>query len=353
MQTVRNRVADILGIDLPIVQAPMNYIAGHALAAAVSAAGGMGVLGPNAGKVQGEEISMRERTLREFARIREVTDKPVGINVVVPDGENKAALMYARSTVEAAAEGGATAAFCVGGLQPTIFELIKEKGMKLIVRPLTPTVKNAREAQAMGADIFVATGYDAGGFLPSHHTGTFSIVPMIVDAVTIPVLAAGGINDLRGVRAAFALGAEGVYVGTRFIATNECAANDHAKELICKLSGSNLLYVDETQRSLPTEFAAEAYVKHRLAPRVIWDRHCQTRILAPTVPTTVDLVGALRTGMYDGEPDKGIVTVNTGIDVIRSVVPAAQVVSELMADFLRYADFLKAKASAEEATPKA
>ena len=256
MQTVRNRVADILGIDLPIVQAPMNYIAGHALAAAVSAAGGMGVLGPNAGKVQGEEISMRERTLREFARIREVTDKPVGINVVVPDGENKAALMYARSTVEAAAEGGATAAFCVGGLQPTIFELIKEKGMKLIVRPLTPTVKNAREAQAMGADIFVATGYDAGGFLPSHHTGTFSIVPTIVDAVTIPVLAAGGINDLRGVRAAFALGAEGVYVGTRFIATNECAANDHAKELICKLSGSNLLYVDETQRSLPTEFAA-------------------------------------------------------------------------------------------------
>ena len=67
----------------------------------------------------------------------------------------------------------------------------------------------------------------------------------------------------------------------------------------------------------------------------------------------MDLVGALRTGMYDGEPDKGIVTVNTGIDVIRSVVPAGQVVSELMADFLRYADFLKAKASAEEATPKA
>ena len=100
MQTVRNRVADILGIDLPIVQAPMNYIAGHALAA-VSAAGGMGVLGPNAGKVQGEEISMRERTLREFSRIREVTDKPVGINVVVPDGDNKAALMYARNTVEA------------------------------------------------------------------------------------------------------------------------------------------------------------------------------------------------------------------------------------------------------------
>lgn len=333
MQTVHNRVVDILGIELPIVQAPMNYISGHALTAAVSAAGGMGVLGPNAGKVQGEEISMHERTLREFSRIREVTDKPVGINVVLPDGDNKAALMYARSTVEAAAAGGATAAFCVGGLQPSIFELIKTKGMKLVVRPLTPTVKNAREAQAMGADIFVATGYDAGGFLPSQPTGTISIVPTIVDAVTIPVLAAGGINDLRGVRAAFALGAEGVYVGTRFIATNECAANDHAKELICKLSGSNLLYVDETQRSLPTEFAAEVNDKRRLAP---------------TVPTMVDLVGAIRIGMYDGEPDKGIVTVNTGIDVIRTVVPAAQVVRELMADFLRYAESAKAKASAGE-----
>ena len=335
MQTVRNRVAEVLGIDLPIVQAPMNYIAGHALAAAVSAAGGMGVLGPNAGKVQGEEMPMRERMLREFERIRAVTDKPVGVSVVLPDGDNKAALMYARNTVLAAAEGGAAAAFCVGGLQSEIFELIKSKGMKLVVRPLTPTVRNAREAQSMGADIFVATGYDAGGVLPSHHVGTFSIVPAIADAMTIPVLAAGGINDLRGVRAAFALGADGVYVGTRFIATDECAANAQTKELICKLSGSSLLYVDETQRSLPTEFAAEAYVKHRLQP---------------TVPTAVDLVGAMRNGMYDGEPDKGIVSVNTGIDVIRSVVPAAQVVRELMADFLRYAEFVKAKEGAQEAS---
>lgn len=334
MQTVRNRVAEVLGIDLPIVQAPMNYIAGHALAAAVSAAGGMGVLGLNAGKIEGEEIGMRDRMLREFERIRAVTDKPVGVNIVLPDGDNKTALAYARSIVETASEAGAAAAFCVGGLQPSIFELIKSKGMKLVVRSITPTVRSAREAQAMGADIFVATGYDAGGVLPGQHVGTFTIVPAIADAVTIPVLAAGGINDLRGVRAAFALGAEGVYVGTRFIATEECAANAKTKELICRLSGTSLLYVDETQRSLPTEFAAEAYVKHRLQP---------------TVPTTVDLVGAMRSGMYDGEPDKGIVSVNTGIDVIGSVMPAAQVVRELMADFLRYAEFVKAKENAQEA----
>lgn len=333
MQTLKNRVTEILGIELPIVQAPMNFISGHALAAAVSQAGGMGVLGPNAGRVKGEELSMRERLLREFERIRKITDKPVGVNVVLPDGDNKAALLYARSTVQVAAEAGATAAFCVGGLQPEIFDFIKTNGMKLVVRPLTPTVRNAREAQQMGADIYVATGCDAGGVLPSHAVGTFTIVPVIAEALDIPVLAAGGINDLRGVRAAMALGAEGVYVGTRFVATYECAANAAAKELICKLTGSSLLSVDETERSLPTEFAAEAYVKHRLQP---------------TVPTTVDLAAALRCGMYDGQPDQGIVTVNTGIDLIREVVPAAQVVRELMADYVRYAEFLKAKQTAQE-----
>lgn len=333
MQIVRNRVAEVLGIEFPIVQAPMNFIAGHALAAAVSAAGGMGVLGLNAGKVEGEAIGMRERLLREFERVRAVTDKPVGVNVALPDGDNKTALAYASSIVTTAAEAGAAAVFCVGGLQPSIFELIKAKGMKLVVRSITPTVRNAREAQAMGADLIVATGYDAGGVLPGQHVGTFTIVPAIAEAVNIPVLAAGGINDLRGVRAAFALGAEGVYVGTRFVATDECAANAKTKELICKLSGASLLYVDETLRSLPTEFAAEAYVKHRLQP---------------TVPTTVDLVGAMRSGMYDAEPDKGIVSVNSGIDVIRSVVPAAQVVRELMADFVRYSEFVKAKEGAQD-----
>ena len=333
MQTVSNRVTEILGIDLPLVQAPMHSIAAHALVAAVSAAGGMGVLGLNAGRGVGEQISSHELLLREFERIRALTDKPAGVNIVLPEGDNKAALAYAKNTVAAAAEAAAAAVFCVGGLQPEVFESIKNKGMKLVYRSLTPTVHNAREAQAMGVDILVATGYDAGGVLPAHHIGTFSIVPVIADAVSIPVLAAGGINDLRAVRAAFALGAEGVYVGTRFVATTECAANDKTKQLICRSSGASLLYVDETERSLPTEFAAEAYVKHRLQP---------------SVPTTVDLVAALRRGMFEEQPDKGIVTVNSGIDVIRSVVPAAQVVGELMADFVRYAEFVRAKQGAQD-----
>lgn len=338
MQTIANRVAETLGIELPIVQAPMNYIAGHALAGAVSKAGGLGVLSLNAGKTEGESLNTRDRLIRELARVREVTDKPVGVNVVLPEGENKTALLYARTAVEAAREGGASVMVCVGGLQPALFELIKCAEMKLVYRSLTPTVRNAKQAQAMGVDVIVATGDDAGGVLPGHHTGTFTIVPAIADAVTIPVLAAGGINDLRGVRAAFSLGAEGVYVGTRFIATDECAANAKTKELICRLSGANLLYVDETLRSLPTEFAAEAYVKHRLQP---------------TVPTAVDTVAAMRTGMYDGDPDQGIVSVNTGIDVIHTVMPAEQVARELMGDFVRAASLLKAKSQAQDIAPEA
>ena len=86
MQTIANRVAETLGIELPIVQAPMNYIAGHALAGAVSKAGGLGVLSLNAGKTEGESLNTRDRLIRELARVREVTDKPVGVNVVLPEG---------------------------------------------------------------------------------------------------------------------------------------------------------------------------------------------------------------------------------------------------------------------------
>lgn len=134
-------------------------------------------------------------------------------------------------------------------------------------------------------------------------------------------------------RAAFCLGAEGVYVGTRFIASDECAANAKTKELVCRLSGANLLEVDETLRSLPTEFAAEAYVKHRLQPGA---------------PSSIDTVAAMRKGMYDGDPDEGLVSVNTGIDVIRSVVPAARIVGELMADFVRGRHAVQIQARAQD-----
>lgn len=333
MQTVSNRVAALLGIEYPIVQAPMNFIAGHALAAAVSRAGGMGVLSLNASKVQGESLGLKERLIREFARVREVTDKPVGMNIVLPDGDNLTALRLARTLVDIGIEAGASAVFCVGGLQPALFEKIKKSGMKLVVRSLTPTVRHARDAQEMGADAVIVTGADAGGVLPAHRTGTFTILPAVADAVSIPILAAGGINDLRAVRAAFCLGAEGVYVGTRFIASDECAANAKTKELVCRLSGANLLEVDETLRSLPTEFAAEAYVKHRLQPGA---------------PSSIDTVAAMRKGMYDGDPDEGLVSVNTGIDVIRSVVPAARIVGELMADFVRGRHAVQIQARAQD-----
>lgn len=316
--TQKKNVAKILGVEYAVVQAPMAYIAGYRLAAAVSSAGGLGVLGPNAGYVEGEQITTRDRLLRELHRVRELTDKPVGVNVVLAAGGNAAALAYAKSTVLAAADGGATACVCVGGLVPEIFDLIKEKGMNLIVRPLTPDSRNARRAEELGADIFVATGCDAGGVLPANGVGTFSIVPAIASSLSIPVLAAGGINDRRGVRAALALGAAGVFCGTRFIATEECAANLKTKELICKCRGADLLVIDDTKRSLPTEFAAEVYVKHRLQPGA---------------PASVDLVHALRDGMYGDNPDKGIVSVNTAIDLIASVVPAAQALQELAAGF--------------------
>ena len=107
---------------------------------------------------------------------------------------------------------------------------MKSHQIKIIYRPLTPTIENAKEAESFGADIYVATGFDEGGTVPERVIGTFSIVPMIADAIDIPVVAAGGIGDYRTVNAAFALGAEGVFAGSLFIATTENPAAENVKQ---------------------------------------------------------------------------------------------------------------------------
>ncbi|HWJ78385.1 MAG TPA: nitronate monooxygenase [Niallia sp.] len=131
---------------------------------------------------------------------------------------------------------------------------IKDNNAMLIHRELTPTPDAARMAEKAGADIIIATGYDEGGWIPQNQIGTFSIVPTIFDSVEILVIPTCGINDIRGVRASFALGAEGVYVGTRFIVSEECPASDKTKEEIISTKAKDLVFVSSTQRSTPHKF---------------------------------------------------------------------------------------------------
>lgn len=320
----KNRIIDILKIKYPIVQAAMNWITDANMVAAVSNAGGMGVLGPNAGaKFEGNErISTEERYRNEFRKIKALTDKPFGVNVFLPEDGNTEMEAYSEKIIDIAFEEGVNIFVTVGQVNKKLVKQMKKHNGIWVHRELTPTPEAARLAESAGADIIIATGYDEGGWIPQNKIGTFSIVPTIVDSVQIPVMATGGINDIRGVRAAFALGAEGVYVGTRFILSHECPASDVCKQDIIQTKAKDVVFVSGTQRSTPHKFARE------LA------RLYEDGMSTAELDEKISQIDGLRPGMLEGNLEEGIVSVNTVIDLIKDVKSCESIVKELIADFI-------------------
>ncbi|HLR68162.1 MAG TPA: nitronate monooxygenase [Virgibacillus sp.] len=311
-----NRVCEILGMQYPIVQAAMNWITNANMVAAVSNAGGMGVLGPNAGaKYNGsKKISTENRYRNELRKVKAKTDKNFAVNVILPkEGKDDT---YAQTVIDVALEAGVKTFVSVGTVNKALFQKVKENHATLIHHELTPTPDAAKKAEETGADMIIATGYDEGGVIPQNRIGTFSIVPTIVDAVDIPVIAAGGINDIRGVRAAFALGAEGVYAGTRFIVSKECPASDITKQDIIRSKAHDLVFVSALQRSTPHKLALELEKNYENG-------------------TSSNEEMSLRPGMLEGKLDEGIVSVNTAIDMIQEVKSCEDIVKELMADYIQ------------------
>ena len=322
MNKLDNPICRILGTQYPLIQAPMNWINNAEMVAAVSNAGALGVLGPNSGPkvIDGRKVPTEERISSELARIRQLTTAPVGINIFSAHDEGTRA--YAMKTIAASKANNVNIYCVVGTFDEIIYRAIKEAGGIIVHRELTPTIESARMAEEQGADIIVATGIDEGGMLPSSCMGTFTIVPAIVDAVkSVPVMAAGGINDIRGVRAAFALGAQGVYVGTRFIASNECPAAQDVKEMIVADNGEDIIAVAPNERSLPTAAAIE------------YNRRMVAGESAETIHKEIMERGGLGRAMLYGDVTNGIISVNTGISTILSIKPVAEIVAELMADF--------------------
>ncbi|HLQ97061.1 MAG TPA: nitronate monooxygenase, partial [Candidatus Dormibacteraeota bacterium] len=196
-----------------------------------------------------------------------------------------------------------------------------KRGGTIIFRELTPSISGAKIAEENGVDLIVATGYDEGGHIPQRAIGKFSIVPTIVDAVNIPVVATGGINDIRGVRAAIALGAEGVYIGTRFIVSDENPALERAKQDIIEYRGEDLLLVSSLQRSTPHRSAIELEVMYKNGTP------------SDDVEKEITNRGAARSGMLEGKISQGIVSTNTAIDMIKEKKSVKGIVDELMVDF--------------------
>ncbi|MGP1907329.1 NAD(P)H-dependent flavin oxidoreductase [Metabacillus sp. JX24] len=209
----KTRITDMLDIEYPIIQGGLAYLAYSELAAAVSNAGGLGQI---TAMSLGEPELLRE----EIAKVRMKTDKPFGVNFAVGQhGRPYSDLL------QVAIDEEVPVITMTGGNPAPIFDQLKGVNVKKLV--LVAARRQAEKAEELGADAVMVVGQEGGGHLGRDDTGTFVLIPQVVDAVSIPVIASGGIGDGRGLMAALSLGAEGIEMGTRFIATKECT---HAHE---------------------------------------------------------------------------------------------------------------------------
>lgn len=214
------KISQLLGIKYPIIQGGLAYLAYSDLAAAVSNAGGLG-------QITAMSLNSPEELRTEIRNVRKKTSHPFGVNFAI--GQHGRAFS---DFVDVAIEEKVPVISMTGGNPTPIFEQLKGVDVKKLV--LVAARRQAVKAEQLGADAVMVVGHEGGGHLGKDDTGTFVLIPQVVDAVSIPVIAAGGIGDGRGLMAALSLGAEGIEMGTRFIATKECihASDAYKKALI-------------------------------------------------------------------------------------------------------------------------
>lgn len=226
----KTRVTELLGTDLPIVQGGLAYLAYAELAAAVSNAGGLG-------QITAMSLSSPEQLKEEIHKVRQLTDKPFGVNFAIGDHGRDFSHM-----LQAAIQENVPVISMTGGNPTPIFEQLEGTLIKKLV--LVAARKQALKAEKLGADAVMVVGHEGGGHLGRDDIGTMVLIPQVVDAVSIPVIASGGIGDGRGWMAAHALGAEGIEMGTRFIATKECVhASSAYKSALVNSSESDTVII--------------------------------------------------------------------------------------------------------------
>lgn len=212
---MKTRITELLGIEYPIIQGGMAWVAESHLAAAVSAAGGLGLIGG---------ANAPAEVIRNYIReVKAVTDKPFGVNVMLMSP-------YADEVAKVIVEEGVKVVTTGAGNPEKYMEMWKAAGIKVI--PVVASVALGKRMERYGADAVVAEGTESGGHIGE--ATTMTLVPQVVDAVSIPVIAAGGIGDGRGIAAAFMLGAEAVQMGTRFLVAKECTVHQNYKDRVLK-----------------------------------------------------------------------------------------------------------------------
>jgi enoyl-[acyl-carrier protein] reductase II len=304
---MQNRITSLFGIEYPIIQAGMIWCSGWELASAVSNAGGLGLIGSG---------SMYPDVLREQIRkCKTATNKPFGVNVplLYPDIEKHIAIII---------EEGVKIVFTSAGNPKTWTQHLKQHGITVV--HVVSSRKFAVKCQEAGVDAVVAEGFEAGGHNGREETTTLCLIPAVADAVTIPVIAAGGIGDGRAMLACFALGAEAVQVGSRFVASPESSAHQAFKETVITADeGSTTLTLKELTpvRLIKNKFyqdVADAYARNADAEEL-------KALLGR---------GRAKKGMFEGDLLEGELEIGQVSATIRTIKPAGEIVQEIWNGFL-------------------
>lgn len=293
----------LLNIKYPIIQGGMANIATAEFAAAVSNAGGLGVIGTG-----GMDL---ERAKATVCRCKELTDKPFGVNVMLMNPHSEAIMkMLAEEKV---------AVVTTGAGNPGIYmEMLKASGAKVI--PVVPTVALGIRVEKSGADAVIAEGTEAGGHIGE--STTMSLVPQMVDALKIPVIAAGGIADGRGFNAAMSLGASGVQLGTCLLISEECPIHDNYKQAVIKAKDSDTVV---TGRSLN---APVRILKNKMSREYL----TLEKEMANREEMEKLTLGALRKAVVEGDVDYGSVMIGQIAGLCKEIKPLAEIFADMMAD---------------------
>lgn len=297
---MKNRVCELLGIEYPIFQGGMAWVATAELAAAVSNAGGLGIIA--AGGAPADVV--RE----QIKKARTLTDKPFGVNVMLMSP-------FADDVMQTVIEEKPAVVITGAGNPGKYIEGIKAAGIKII--PVISSVALAKRMEKHGADAVIAEGCEAGG-----HIGeltTMVLVPQIVDAVEIPVIGAGGIADARGTKAIFALGAEGIQVGTRFICSEECIAHDNYKQAVIKAKDRDAVV---TGRSTGAPVRALKNKLTREYERLEKEGASFDEIEALGV-------GGLRRAFAEGDVEMGSLMAGQSAAMVTKIEPCADIIKDL------------------------
>ena len=294
---MKNRLCELLGIEFPVIQGGMAWVATAELAAAVSNGGGLGLIA--AGGAPADVVRDQIR------KCRELTDKPFGVNVMLMSP-------FAEEVMNVILEEKPAVVATGAGNPGKYMESLKAAGIKVL--PVIASVAMAQRMEKMGADAIIAEGTEAGG-----HIGeitTMCLIPQIADAVSVPVVAAGGIADARGAVAAFALGADGIQVGTRFICSDECIAHENYKNAVLKAKDRDAVV---TGRSTGAPVRALKNPLPKEYQKLEKDN-------APFAEIEKLGVGGLRRAFEEGDVQMGSLMAGQSAAMVHKIEPCAEII---------------------------